>query len=121
MATTATATVTATALTRNAASSDLVMSGGTAFTATSILEVAYPREGKLLIIINSTYVGANTATIKAGEFLGAGIGAISITTAQNGVYYIVVDSIRCKEFDGMINITFGTSNTGFVRAISLPY
>lgn len=118
---TATATITATALTRNTPSSDLVMSGGTAFTDASTLEVAYPREGKLLIIINSTYVGANTASVTAGEFLGAGIGAISVTTAQNGVYYIVVDSIRCKDFDGMLNITFGTNNTGFVRAISLPY
>jgi len=118
---TATATITATALTKNTPTGDIVMSGGTAFTDASTLEVAYPREGKLLILINSTYAGASTAVIEAGEFTGSGIGDKSITTAQNGVYAIVVESDKYKDFDGMINITFGTSNTGFVRALSLPY
>ncbi len=121
MAHTATATITATALVVNTPSASFVASGGTAFTDASTLEVAYPREGKLLLIINSTYAGANTASITAGEFLGNGVGAISVTTAQDGVYYVVIDSIRCKDFDGMINITFGTSNTGFCHAFSLPY
>ena len=118
---TATATITATALVKNTPSSSFVASGGTAFTDASTLEVAYPREGKLLLIINSTYAGANTASITAGEFLGTGVGAISVTTAENGVYYAVIDSIRTKDFDGMVNITFGTSNTGFCHAFSLPY
>jgi hypothetical protein len=117
---TATATVTATALILNTASANVVMSGGTAFTDVSTLEIAFPRDGKLLILINSTYAGANTAVITAGEFLSNGQGAITITTAQNGVYAIVVESSRTKDFDGRVNITFGTSNTGFVRALSLP-
>jgi hypothetical protein len=117
---TATATVTATALTVNTATANIVMSGGTAFTDASTLEVAYPKDSRLLILINSTYAGANTAVVTAGEFLSAGQGAISITTAQNGVYGIVVESSRTKDFDGMVNITFGTSNTGFVRALLIP-
>jgi hypothetical protein len=121
MAHTATATVTATALTLNTATADIVMSGGTAFTDASTLEIAYPREGKLLIMINSTYAGANTAIVEAGEFLSNGQSTITVTTAENGVYAIVIESSRCKDFDGMVNLTFGTSNTGFVRALSLPY
>jgi len=121
MAHTATATITATALVVNTPSSSFIASGGTAFTDASTLEVAYPREGKLLLIINSTYAGANTAVIEAGEFISNGIGDITVTTAQNGVYYVVVESSRVKDFDGMVNITFGTSNTGFCHAFSLPY
>lgn len=118
------ATLTATALTLNTASANLVMSGGTAFTDATTLDVAFPQEGKLLIIINSTYAGANTATIGTGaDYIGAGVGTITVTTAQNGVYYIVVSSSRTKvgaAGAGTVNIIFGTSNTGFVRALTIP-
>jgi len=93
----------------------------TAFTDASELEIAYPREGRLVLIINSTYAGANTAVIAAGEYTGAGTGALTVVTAQNGVYYVTVSSDRFKDFDGNLTVTFGTSNTGFFHAISLPY
>jgi len=121
MAHTATATITATALVRNTISADLIPSGGTAFTDASTLEVAYPREGKLLLVICQTAADTKTVTITAGEYLAAGVGAYTFTAPQNDVLYLVVDSDRFKDFDGMLNITFSTSATGFVRAISLPY
>lgn len=114
-------TITPTTLVKNTASANLVMSGGTAFTDATEAKIDFPREGSLLIIINSTYAGASTATVAAGEFLSSGQGPITITTAKDGVYYIVVESSRVKDFDGDITVTFGTSNTGFIRAIQLPY
>jgi len=117
---TATATITATALTKDTASATMALAGGTAFTDASTLEVAYPKEGALLIRIYSDYAGANTAIIEAGEYTAAGKGSITVTTAQSGVYYIVVSSDRCKDWDGMVNITFGTSATGYVRAFTIP-
>jgi len=118
---TATATITATALVKNTVSTSLVANAGTAFTDASTLEVAYPREGKLLLIITSTYAGANTVVVEGGEYHAGVLGDYQFATAQNGVYYLVVDSDRFKDFDGMLNITFGTSNTGYVKALSLPY
>ena len=114
-------TITPTALVKNTASANLAMSGGTAFTDATEAVIDYPREGSLLIVINSTYAGANTFTVKAGEFLSSGQGDIETPTAQNGVYFIPVESSRVKDFDGDITVTFGTSNTGFIRAIQLPY
>jgi hypothetical protein len=105
---------------------------GTAFTDASSLTIAYPIEGKLIVIINSTYAGANTVTVAAGatDGVGAGIAAgqgdLTITTAQNGVYYVVLSSERFKTYytstggEGYITLTFGTSNTGFVYALQLP-
>ena len=121
MAHTATATITATALVKNTISADLIPSGGTAFTDASTLEVAYPREGKLLLIINQDAADTKTVTIEAGEYTSSGVGDYTFDAGQNDVLYILVDSDRFKDFDGMLNITFWTGATGFVRAISLPY
>jgi len=116
-------TLTPTTMTVNTATATLPIASQTAFTDASSFTIAYPQEGKLLLIINSTYAGANTAVIEAGDGLGSGVGDLSITTAQNGVYYLVVDSSRFKTLAagaGTINVTFGTSNTGFIHALYIP-
>jgi precorrin-6B methylase 1 len=116
-------TKTPTTLALNTASASLPIASQTAFTDASSFTIAYPVEGKLLLVINSTYAGANTAVIAAGDGLSSGIGALTITTAQNGVYYLVVDSSRFKTLAagaGYITMTFGTSNTGFIHAFYLP-
>jgi len=118
---TATATITATALVKDTISADLIPAGGTAFTDASTLEVAYPREGKLLLIICQTAADTKTVTLHSGEFMGAGVGDYTFNAPQNDVLYLLPSSTRFKDADGMLNITFLTSATGFVRAISLPY
>jgi precorrin-6B methylase 1 len=115
--------LTPTTLTLDTASATLAIASQTAFTDASDIDIAYPQEGKLLIIINSTYAGANTATIAAGDGLASGVGDYEITTAQNGVYYVVISSSRFKTLAagaGTINVTFGTSNTGFIHALYIP-
>jgi hypothetical protein len=118
------ATLTPTTLTKDAtAPTDLKIASGTAFTDATSLDCVFPQEGKLLLVINSTYAGANSVVIAAGDFIGAGVGNLTVTTAQNGVYYIPISSTRFKTGAagaGTVNITFGTSNTGFVRALIIP-
>jgi hypothetical protein len=103
-----------------------VVTGGTAFTDASSHTVALPIDGKLILIVNSTYAGANTVTIAAGNGIEGAQGALTIVTAQNGVYYIDLTSSRFKTFytgiggNGLVTITFGTSNTGFIHALLLP-
>lgn len=122
--------VTPTALVKDTASADLPVTAGTAFTDASELTIAYPIEGKLLVVINNTYAGAAVATIAAGGYLAAGIGALAITLAQDDVKFVLLSSDRFKAqgtgtqataADGKITITFSASATGFVQAFSMPY
>jgi hypothetical protein len=94
---------------------------GEAFTDASSFDVAFPEEGKLLLRINSTLAGAGTVVIGATQdYLGKGVGTLTVVTAQNGVYYLPLSSSRFKDFDGTVRITFGTSNTGFISAFTIP-
>lgn len=114
-------TLTATALVKNTVSGDLPIAGGTAIDADKTMQVLYPREGKLLLILNNTTAGSKDFTISAGEYLSAGIGALTITMAQDDVRFLVIESSRFKDFDGLVSIEFADSTTGFVQAFSLPY
>jgi hypothetical protein len=118
------ATLTARTLVKDAAApSSYPIASGTAFTDATTLDVAYPKEGKLVLVINSTYAGANTVVIgTGGDYLGY-IGTLTVVTAQNGVYYVPISSDRFKvgaAGAGTVNITFGTSNTGFIEALLIP-
>jgi hypothetical protein len=102
------------------------IASGTAFTDASSHTIALPIDGKVILMINSTYAGANTVVIAAGDGLAAGKGSLTIVTAQNGCYYVDLSSDRFKTFytgtggNGLVTITFGTSNTGFIHGLLLP-
>ena len=113
-------TVTPTTLVSGTASTTLPVTGGTAFTDAADLEIAYPDEGKLLLVINSTYAGANSVVVKAGDFHAAGKGDLTVVTAENDVLFLEVDSDRHKDTDGNITLDIGASNTGFVLAFYTP-
>jgi hypothetical protein len=114
-------TLTATALVVNTVSADLPVTSFTAIDADKTMQVSYPREGKLLLILNNTTAGAKDFSISAGEYISNGIGALTIAMAQDDVRFIVIDSSRFKDFDGKVSIEFADSTTGFVGALSLPY
>lgn len=114
-------TVTATALAVNTPSADLPVTAGTAINASNTMQIAYPREGKLYLVLNNTYAGSKAITVTAGEYLSNGIGALTVTMAQDDVFHLIVDSSRFKDFDGFINLSFAASMTGYVQAFSLPY
>lgn len=113
--------LTATALAKNTISADLPITAGTAIDKTKTMHVLYPREGKLVLVLNNTYAGSSVITVSAGEYHANGIGSLAITMAQDDVRFLVLDSDRFKDFDGYINLTFDANTTGYVQAFSLPY
>lgn len=121
------AVITPTALAVNVASADLKIAGGTAIVHAATDTIVYPREGKLIIVLNNTFAGAKIVTIGAGDALGAGVGSMDISIAQDAVEYLVLDSARFKTFGvaatggGVITIDYEAAMTGFVMALSLPY
>ena len=114
--------LTATQLSRNVASADLPIAGATAIDAAKTMKVAYPQEGKLLLILNNTTAGAKNFTVKAGDsaFIANGQGDLVQAMAQDDVRFLVVTSDRFKQADGALWITFEANTTGFVQAIALP-
>ena len=124
--------ITATSISKDTATADLIISGGTAWTEATEAEIEYPREGKLLIVLQNTDSTTATATVAAGGYLAAGKGSLDVSLPQNDVIYLLLSSDRFKAqgagtqataADGKITITFASAGTGagFIRALSLPY
>jgi len=116
----ATTTITPTALTKDTQSADLPVTGLTAIVAANTHSIAYPKENKLLIVLNNTTAASKDFTIVAGDFQAAGVGDLTITMAQDDVRYLVVSSDRFKDSSGNVNITVAASTTGFIGAFTLP-
>lgn len=114
-------TLTPTALTRNTVSADLPIASGTAIDATKTMEVVYPREGTLVLVLNNTFAGAKVFTVSAGDYSASGVGSYVITMAQDDVRFLILDSNRFKQNDGVIELSFEADTTGFVIALQLPY
>lgn len=113
-------TLTAVAISKDVASADIKIAGGTAINASNSMAVEFPEEGKLLALVNNTYAGAKKVTFKAGDFISAGIGDLEASLAQNDVQAFVLSSDRFKDYEGNLNIEFEASMTGFVKVLSLP-
>lgn len=82
--------------------------------------IAYPKTGKLLIVLNNSTAGAKIVTINAGDFTANGLGNLDITMAQDAVQYLVVSSDRFKQSDGTITVDYEANMTGFIGAFYLP-
>lgn len=113
-------TLTAVQLAFNTPSAESKIAGGTAIDAAKTMEVLFPKDGKLLLVINNTYAGAKVITVSAGDFTAKGLGAVAITCAQAGVYFFVPSSDQLKQSDGKLELSFEASTTGFVQAFLLP-
>ena len=116
----ATTTLTPTSLSKNTASGDLPAAGGTAVVAADTVEIAYPKEGRLLIQLNNTFAGAKTFTFAAGFGVASGQGALTVSLDQDDVKYIVLSSDRFKDSSGNVSMTFESGTTGFYQAFYLP-
>ena len=101
-------------------SADLPVAAGTAITAADTNTFAYPKEGKLLLVLNNTFAGGKVFTIAAGNGLSTGQGALALTLAQDDVRYIIVNSSRHRDSSGNVNLTYAANTTGFVQAFYLP-
>jgi len=111
-------TVTPTALAFN--TGQVVTQGsGTAIDASKTMEIAYPKDGKLLIIVDSTH--ANTAaTFSASDvFVAAGKGTTALAVGNGIAKAIIVESDRHKLNDGVVEISWHADSLGFVQAYYL--
>lgn len=115
-------TVTPIQLVENVMSADSPIAGATAIVAANTFKIPFPREGRLLLVLNNTFAGAKVFTIKAGSdaFIASSVGDLALSLAQDDVRFIMVTSDRFKQSDGYVNITFESGTTGFVQAIALP-
>ncbi len=72
----------------------------------------------VLVLVNNTFAGTKTVTIKAGAnppALGAGQGDLVITcAASTNAIPIVIDSSRFAQADGSINLDIAASMTGTI-------
>ena len=123
-------TVVATALVNNAAGVLISQGAGEAIDVADEMQVLMPKEGKLLILIDSDdsltqpiFRGGGNSAEGGGTkgFLAAGIGDFTapvVLTATMQMFIITSD--RFKSMDGFIYVGWVTSSAGFVRFITLP-
>lgn len=114
------AVITPTQLAFDTMSADLPVTGLTAIVHGNTDTIEYPKEGKLLIVVNNTTAGAKILTIEAGDFTANGLGAKDYSLAQDDVRFIVPSSDRHKQSDGTLTINYEANMTGFIGAFYLP-
>lgn len=98
----------------------ITQGAGTAIVEANTNTIAYPKEGKLLLLVDSDH--ADTAlTVAAGFGVNAGQGTVSYAVGNTIQHLIVVgNSAQLKNADGLISITYATNSAGYVRAFYLP-
>lgn len=92
---------------------------GTAINTANTMEIAYPKQGKLIIIIDSDNA-ATEATFTAGVGVASGAGTLAWAVADTTCEMMVLSSDRFVKSDGNVEITWAGSSAGFVRAFYLP-
>jgi len=109
--------ITATQLTSDTAQV-ITAATGTAINTSNYMTIAYPKDGALLIKIESS----NDAT--SGVMVaGFGVDSQTVTyAATNGVssLFAVGSSAKMKNSDGEIRIDWATSSAGYLSAFLLP-
>lgn len=111
-------TLTATALSFN--TGQVISQGaGTAINTANSMRVLYPREGKLLIFIDSDHA-STSATFTAGSFIASGKGTVAHAVGNTVMEVIVVESDRLKNNDGYVAWTWATDSAGYVNCFTLP-
>ena len=82
------------------------------------IDVSGVKDGNLLVFIETTNTEAGTFEIKAGDFSGAGVGDVTITTGSALTQVIQLESSRFKDEDELILIDVtGASVTGNIYAV----
>lgn len=98
----------------------LTQGAGTAIVQANTNTIAYPKDGKLLITIDSDHADT-TAVVASGFGTEAGLGTVSYAVGDTVIKgFIVGDSARIKNASGNISITWATNSAGYIRAFYLP-
>lgn len=114
-------TVTVTALTQNAGTTNPV---GTTITPANDAEIDGTLAERMLIRVTNTHGTAHPVVIKAGvnpPAFRSGLGDLSVTVPlTSGDVLIPIESARFMQADGKIHIDFETDHAGKISAIALP-
>ena len=110
--------------TRNAFADNVAGVAVLSSTAAAYIDVS-TMDGSKLLILASAAAGAKRPTIvveDGAEYSAGAVGNIEQLTTAGGTYNIVVETARCKDSNGYINITKDTTDTTpvTVSAILLP-
>lgn len=97
----------------------ITQGAGTAINDADTMSFAYPRHGKLLILIDSDHADTE-ATFAAGDKINSVMGTLAIAVASGVQSMVILESDRFKDNDGNITCTWATNSAGFVRAFYLP-
>jgi hypothetical protein len=94
---------------------------GTAIVAANTNTIAYPKDGELLITIDSNHADT-AATIAASDYaVASGLGSTTLAVGDTvEKLFSIGESARYKLANGSISITWAANSAGFITAWYLP-
>ncbi|KKK54075.1 hypothetical protein LCGC14_3088380 [marine sediment metagenome] len=88
---------------------------GTAINTANTMVIAYPKQGKLILYIDSNH--ANTAAVfTAGVGVSSGLGTQTWSVGDTVAEMMMFDSDRLVDSDGNLEITWAANSAGFLAA-----
>ena len=120
--------ITPTALVKGVTEGVVTQGAGTAINTADTMEIKYPKEGKLLLWVDSDHADT-AAVISAGDSgVAIGLGAKTFAVGNTVAEIFLPDSDRhlkktglgASAWKGIIEISWVTNSAGFVRAFYLP-
>ena len=97
----ATTTLTATELTINTGQA-ITQGTGTAINASNTMKVLYPKQGRLLILIDSDHADTAATFAVSDRFVAKGKGTLEHAVGDAAMEIIVIESDRFKKEDGYV-------------------
>lgn len=99
----------------------------TAINAANTMEFPYPKQGKLLLVIDSDHADT-AATFSAGFGVAKGLGTLTVAVADTTQSGVIVSSDRLKvatgadttPLKGVLQIAWAANSAGYVKAFYLP-
>ena len=101
---------------------------GTAINASNTMEIPYPKQGRLLIVILSSH-NDTAPTFAAGYGVAKGLGALSVGAIASGsLRGLVLSSDRLvtatgsgsSALKGCLSVTWAANSAGYLAAYYLP-
>ncbi len=92
---------------------------GTAINTENTMSIAYPKQGKLLLYIDSNHA-STSASFAAGDGVSKDLGAFAWAVGDTVAEMMVLDSDRLVYSSGNLVITWATDSAGFLAAWYMP-
>lgn len=98
---------------------------GTAINTANTMEIPYPKQGKLLIVIDSDHADTE-AVLTAGYGVAGAAGSLAVGNAACAGFIVSSDKNviavgdGASAFKGCVQITWATNSAGYLRAYYLP-